>query len=92
MWIATDSSDLYPILIEIETPHKRWFYGDRADPQRLHACPGATRAEWQAQFSNGNNRSAFLDYYEIPHPLLRRRLTPRYVLIYARADDWQGTD
>jgi hypothetical protein len=28
MWIATDSESLYPILIEIETPHKQWFYGD----------------------------------------------------------------
>jgi len=30
MWIATDSGSVYPILIEIETPHKRWFYGKRA--------------------------------------------------------------
>lgn len=26
MWIATDSVALYPILIEIETPQKKWFY------------------------------------------------------------------
>jgi hypothetical protein len=28
MWLATDSDSLYPVLIEIETPHKQWFYGD----------------------------------------------------------------
>lgn len=31
MWLATDSESLYPVLIEIETPHKQWFYGDRAE-------------------------------------------------------------
>ena len=31
MWIATDSGSLHPVLVEIETPHKAWFYGDRAE-------------------------------------------------------------
>ncbi len=31
MWIATDSGSIYPILIEIETPQKPWFYGERAE-------------------------------------------------------------
>ena len=31
MWVACDSGSVYPILIELETPHKQWFYGERVE-------------------------------------------------------------
>jgi hypothetical protein len=91
MWIATDSDSLYPILIEIETPHKRWFYGDRAEIHSDFTHAQGQLAEWRAWFNRGNNRAAFMDYYEIPRCLVQRRLAPRFVLIYGRRADYQSS-
>lgn len=83
MWLASDSSSLYPVLIEIKTPHKAWFYGDRAEihSDLTHAL--GQLAEWRAWFSRGHNQTAFLDYYDIPPELARRKLEPRYLLVQA---------
>lgn len=89
MWIATDSGSLYPILIEIETPHKRWFYGERADIHSDFTHAQGQLAEWLAWFNRGTNRAAFLDYYEIPRDIGHRRLAPRFVLIHGRRTDYE---
>lgn len=91
MWMATDSSDLYPILVEIETPHKRWFYGERAETHSDFTHAQGQLAEWRGWFRSGTNRAAFLDLYEIPNLLRRRRLVPRYVLIYGRRSDYESS-
>jgi len=77
MWLATDSESLYPVLIEIETPHKQWFYGDRAEIHSDLTHAQGQLAEWRAWFSRGSNQTTFLDAYEIPLDLRRRRLSPR---------------
>jgi hypothetical protein len=88
MWLATDSASLYPILIEIETPHKAWFYGERAEIHSDFTHAHGQLAEWRAWFSKGHNRTAFLDYYDVPPMLARRQLAPRYVLIHGRRDNF----
>jgi hypothetical protein len=88
MWIATDSGSVYPILIEIETPHKRWFYGERAEIHSDLTHAQGQLAEWRAWFNRGHNRTAFFDYYEIPSYIAKRALEPRYVLIYGRRNDF----
>jgi Domain of unknown function (DUF4263) len=90
MWIATDSGSVYPILIEIETPHKEWFYGDHAEIRKELTHAQGQLAEWRAWFNRGQNRSAFLEQYEVPQLLAQRRMSPRYVLIYGRRADYQG--
>ncbi|MET7334293.1 Shedu anti-phage system protein SduA domain-containing protein [Nonomuraea sp. NPDC005650] len=91
MWLATDSESLYPILIEIETPHKKWFHGDRAEIHSQFTHAQGQLAEWRAWFNRGHNRSAFLEHYEIPHELAGRRLAPRFVLIYGRRDNYANS-
>ena len=90
MWLASDSSSLYPVLIEIETPHKAWFYGDRAEihSDLTHAL--GQLAEWQAWFRRGHNQTAFLEYYDIPPEMARRKLEPRYVLVHGRRDNYES--
>ncbi|MGI5523057.1 Shedu anti-phage system protein SduA domain-containing protein [Micromonospora sp. CA-259024] len=88
MWIAAHSTEVFPILIEIENPHKRWFYGDRAEIHSDFTHAQGQLAEWRAWFNRGNNRAAFLDYYEFPTDLRGRKLSPRYVLIYGRSEDY----
>lgn len=84
MWIATDSDSGYPILIEIETPHKRWFYGERAEVHSDLTHAQGQLAEWRAWFNRGHNRTAFLDHYEVSTYMATRTLEPRYILIYGR--------
>jgi hypothetical protein len=90
MWIATDSGSVYPILIEIETPHKPWFYGERAEIHSDFTHAQGQLAEWRAWFNRGHNRSAFFDYYEVPSMIAQRSLEPRYVLIYGRRANFNG--
>jgi hypothetical protein len=89
MWLASDSSSLYPVLIEIETPHKAWFYGDRAEihSDLTHAL--GQLAEWRAWFDRGHNHTAFLEYYDIPPEMARRKLEPRYVLVHGRRGNFE---
>ncbi len=90
MWIAKHSSEVFPVLIEIETPHKKWFYGDRAEIHSDLSHAQGQLAEWRAWFNRGNNRSSFLDYYEIPSGLRSMKLSPRFVLIHGRSKDYEG--
>lgn len=83
MWIATDSEAVYPVLIELETPYKKWFYGKR---DLTHAQ--GQLAEWRAWFRRGSNLSNFVDLYELPDLLRRRTLKPRYVLVHGRRSDY----
>jgi hypothetical protein len=91
MWIANDSDSLYPILIEIETPYKQWFYGNRAEIHSDLTHAQGQLAEWRAWFNRGHNRTLFLDQYEIPHQLRDNRLSPRFVLIYGRRANYAGS-
>lgn len=89
MWIATDSEAVYPILIEIETPHKQWFYGDRAEVHSDLAHAQGQLAEWRAWFNRGHNRTLFLDAYRVPPLLRERRFSPRFVLIHGRRANYE---
>jgi hypothetical protein len=91
MWLANDSTSLYPILIEIETPHKQWFYGDRAEIHSSFTHAQGQLAEWRAWFKRGHNHTTFLDAYEIPSDYRDLRLTPRFVLVYGRRSDYEGS-
>ena len=92
MWIATDSVNLYPILIEIETPQKKWFYGDRAEIHSDFTHAQGQLAEWRAWFNRGQNRTAFLDDYDIPRELRKRKFSPRFVLVHGRRTDYEGSE
>ena len=89
MWLASDSSSLYPVLIEIETPSKAWFYGDRAEIHSEFTHAYGQLAEWRAWFGRGHNRTAFLEYYDIPPMLARLQLAPRYVLVHGRRENFE---
>ncbi|MFD8301486.1 Shedu anti-phage system protein SduA domain-containing protein [Streptomyces sp. NPDC059690] len=88
MWIAKDSLSVYPILIEIETPHKKWFYGEKAEIHSDLSHAQGQLAEWRAWFNRGHNRSAFFDYYELPSYMGRMAIKPRFVLIHGRRCDY----
>ena len=75
----------------MDTPHKPWFYGDRAEIHSAFTHAQGQLAEWRAWFNRGHNRTTFLDAYEIPRELRDRRLSPRFVLVYGRRSDYENS-
>lgn len=88
MWIARHSGAVIPVLIEIESPSKKWIAG--TDPPRASAELTQALAqlrEWREWMSRPTNQQTFLDTYRIPEEWRARRLEPIYMLIYGRADE-----
>lgn len=87
MWIASDSASLYPILIEIETPWKRWWH---ASSIAIHSDLTTALTQvmhWKRWFKNGANHPNFYRYYRIDRHLQDLTLEPRYVVIHGRRDE-----
>lgn len=86
LWITFNSVNLYPILIEIESPRKQWF------TKKGRPTAGLTQAhdqlkEWKTWFSKPRNAESFADYYRLPTKLRGLVLKPIYVLIYGRRSE-----
>jgi len=91
MWIATDSGSVYAVLIEIETPHKRWFQtANRTESHSEFTHAQGQLADWRAWLDRPADHSAFLDLYEVPTELRHRKLEPRFVLIHGRRAEYEG--
>lgn len=89
LWIATDSLNIYPIFIEIETPNKAWF--------RKNGVPTAefTQAQnqltdWKTWFENPIHQSLFYQYYSIDKEIITgKSVKPQYVLIYGSREEFR---
>jgi len=90
LWIASNSTTVYPVLIEIETAHKRWFHakGNEFHSDFSHAL--GQLIEWAAWFASGSNAGSFKDYYEFPGYLRELTMIPRFVLIHGRRSEYEG--
>lgn len=91
LWIAHDSVFLYPILIEIETPWKKWFHGRSLRQHSDLTEPLNQVAHWKRWFARGRNVPAFYDYYRIPRSLQDLKLIPRYVVVHGRRSEANAT-
>lgn len=91
MWIAGDSATLRPVLIEIETPHKRWFT-KRGHPTGQFTQAHHQLAEWKDWMSLPSNEGVFFATYEISDRWLRSlAFEPHYVLVYGRHHEFAGS-
>lgn len=89
-WIAADSGQVTAMLVEIETPEKRW---QRAGEALQHA--DLTQAieqlnAWRAWFDRGTNRSVFLQEYMVPDDIARRHFSQEYILIHGSRSEFEG--
>jgi len=86
LWIAKDSIYLNPIFVEIEAPGKRWVTkkGQQHNEltQALHQLE-----EWTDWFRRAENQAVFMEAYDIPRVIRRRRIDPIHVLIYGRQSE-----
>jgi hypothetical protein len=92
-WIATDSVWVYAILVEIETPNKRWFKGTGKRKGELHSDLVHAKSQldaWKAWFAQPENRIAFLKQYQVQAPLIDREFQPHYVLIHGSPEEFAG--
>jgi hypothetical protein len=84
MWLSVNSEIEEPVLIEIETPGKRWF--TTSGRQTAHLTQALNQiAEWKAWFGVPHYVEAFKAFYRLDQmTYLRRRFRPAYLLIYGR--------
>ena len=87
MWIASDSTSIYAVLIEIETPSKPWATDNGQQHHLLTQAINQIK-EWKVYFSDPLNSAQFRKYYEIPDNLFKTRtFLQKYVLVYGRRDN-----
>jgi len=83
MWITFNSVNIYPILIEIESPEKHWFTEKGIQTAELTQALDQLK-EWKTWFSKPRNMESFADYYNLSSELRGLALKPLYALIYGR--------
>ena len=87
MWLARNSAMVQPVLIEIESPQKRWLAGR---PRDLRPSADLTHAlnqlrQWEQWLEKPANQDVLLESYGVPTDWRRHRtLRPQYWLIYGR--------
>jgi hypothetical protein len=90
LWITFNSAILQPVLIEIETPTKRWF-NQKNVPSKEFVQAQDQLATWRAWFEEEINRQWFLEYYEIPDDIRRgKKLEPVFALVIGRRSEFEG--
>ncbi|MBX3332360.1 MAG: DUF4263 domain-containing protein [Nitrospira sp.] len=89
MWLATDSKTLYPVLIEIEIPSKRWFT-EKGTPHSDLTQALDQLATWKQWFGVAENKALFLKTYKVPLDLQEKAFHPLFVLIYGSRDEFKG--
>ncbi len=87
MWIAFDSATIYPVLVEIETPHKRWFTQDGKMHNEFTAAYNQL-AQWAAWFDQAANRQVFINTFGIPTDrVTKHRFQPQFVLVHGSREE-----
>lgn len=91
MWLANDSEKDEPLLVEIESPGKKWWTESGRQTADLTQALDQI-AEWKMWFDKPQNEMEFRDYYGLDrNPWIKRPLRPEYVLIYGRRKEANRT-
>lgn len=91
MWLAQDSSEFCPVLIEIEKPNKKLYNGSGQQTAEFSQAYGQIQ-EWKALLNKPNVIMDFYDYYEIPISLRNKNFNPQYCLIYGRRSEFENNE
>ncbi|MGH2363443.1 MAG: Shedu anti-phage system protein SduA domain-containing protein [Chloroflexota bacterium] len=89
LWLAQNSAEFMPVMVEIETPNKPWFtQGGQPSAKLTQAQNQLT--EWREWFNKPANVQVFMDFYQVSDEVRRhKRLVPKYVLIYGSRSEFQ---
>ena len=91
MWIATNSMEWYPTMIEIENPKKQIFIKN-GDTGRDFNHARNQLAQWRAWFEENGNLQKFIRDYGIPERIKKRALRVRTILVYGRRSEFENDD
>lgn len=91
MWISIDSGTIRPIIIEIETPNKKWGTKDGNFRSNFIKAWGQL-AQWRSWFGTDGNISNFKKYYKLPNEIYDKPVKPFYVLIYGRKSELEKNE
>ena len=88
LWLTFLSSEIRPVLIEIEDPSKRWFNGSGNQSADLTQALGQLY-EWRAWLDSEANRLNFYERYEVDSYVRRHHVfKPVLALIYGRRSEF----
>jgi hypothetical protein len=89
-WLAADSAELTAVMIEIETPAKRWQRaGEAVQSAELTQAFEQINA-WRVWFNAPHNQSGFLEEYLVPDELRRLRFAQYYILVHGSRSEYEG--
>lgn len=83
MWLATATDIVYPVLIEIETPAKRWFT-ESGRPRAEFTQARNQLTTWKQWLNRPENRLVFMRSYGIDIEYPGFEIRPQFVLVYGR--------
>jgi hypothetical protein len=87
MWLSRNSAAIEPVLVEIESPGKRWWTDDGQQTAQLTQALDQI-IEWKTWFDDPLNKRKFLDMYEVDEgPAFRRHFEPSFLLIFGRRSE-----
>ena len=87
MWLTRHSDAVIPVLIEIESPKKKWFTAAGTETAQLTQARNQLR-EWQMWMDQPENQLVFRDRYDLNGiDFDRRPLAPKFWLIYGRRSE-----
>jgi hypothetical protein len=90
MWVTWNSMAVQVVLIEIETPHKKWFRENGVATAELTQAQDQL-AEWAIWFKEPANELQFKQYYRLPDRLLQfKSFEIERVLIYGSALEFEA--
>jgi hypothetical protein len=89
MWLSTNSLEFEPVVIEIESPKKKWFTSVGRPTSDFTEAQNQL-AQWRAWFEEPENQLTFYKNFEIPQLLRDRKLRVSCVLIYGRRNEYEN--
>ncbi|MGD6834414.1 Shedu immune nuclease family protein [Sutcliffiella halmapala] len=88
LWIASDSLNIYPIFIEIETHNKRWFRKNGVPTAEFTQAQNQL-SDWKTWLSNPTHQNLFYQYYDIDKEIVSgKSVRPQYILIYGSRNEF----
>jgi len=87
MWIATATDLIYPVLIEIETPEKKWFT-KKGQPTAEWTQARSQIIAWKQWLNNAANKAVFIEQYGPSSVFRHFEIKTQFVLVFGRRKEF----
>lgn len=87
MWLATATYIIFPVLVEIETPAKRWFT-EGGQPKAEWTQARNQIVTWKQWLNKASNKVVFSELYGLSAEFRHFEIRPQFVLVYGRREEF----